>query len=408
MTSSLWINPALGVAGDMVLGSLFDLGADQAWVRSQLAAIELPGWSLEVSPTHRRGLVATAVDVQVLSHDHHRPWSQIDAMLSSAALDPRVAEGARKSFWLLGTAEAKVHGIALDEVHFHEVGAVDAIIDILGSWAALVSLGVTQVHSGPIGLGTATQRMAHGIIPVPAPATLELLVGIPTVPVDWDCETATPTGVALLAAMVDTWGNIPAGIIERTGRGAGSKDPDSHANVVTAVLLDTSPPVVTASLIANDASSSPTAHQEPAGEWFTSTMIETNLDDITPEILGHVLTELVALGADDAWVTPITMKKSRSAHQLSVLCTPELAPQIVEFITSETATLGFRQWDLTKRELPRTMHTIDLHGYPVRIKVGPHGAKPEHEDLVAASQGLGKAVRQLSIEALFAWKSAQD
>jgi hypothetical protein len=390
MTSSLWINPALGVAGDMVLGSLFDLGADQAWVRSQLAAIELPGWSLEVSPTHRRGLVATAVDVQVLSHDHHRPWSQIDAMLSSAALDSRVAEGARKSFWLLGTAEAKVHGIALDQVHFHEVGAVDAIIDILGSWAALVSLGVAQVHSGPIGLGTATQRMAHGIIPVPAPATLELLVGIPTVPVDWDSETATPTGVALLAAMVDTWGNIPAGIIERTGRGAGSKDPDSHANVVTAVLLNAA------------------AQPEPAGEWFTSTMIETNLDDITPEILGHVLTELVALGADDAWVTPITMKKSRSAHQLSVLCKPELAPQIVEFITSETATLGFRQWDLTKRELPRTMHTISLHGYPVRIKVGPHGAKPEHEDLVAASQGLGKAVRQLSIEALFAWTSAQD
>jgi hypothetical protein len=311
-------------------------------------------------------------------------------MLSSAALDSRVAEGARKSFWLLGTAEAKVHGIALDQVHFHEVGAVDAIIDILGSWAALVSLGVTQVHSGPIGLGTATQRMAHGIIPVPAPATLELLVGIPTVPVDWDSETATPTGVALLAAMVDTWGNIPAGIIERTGRGAGSKDPDSHANVVTAVLLNAA------------------AQPEPAGEWFTSTMIETNLDDITPEILGHVLTELVALGADDAWVTPITMKKSRSAHQLSVLCKPELAPQIVEFITSETATLGFRQWDLTKRELPRTMHTISLHGYPVRIKVGPHGAKPEHEDLVAASQGLGKAVRQLSIEALFAWTSAQD
>jgi uncharacterized protein (TIGR00299 family) protein len=390
MTSSLWINPALGVAGDMVLGSLFDLGADQAWVRSQLAAVELPGWSLEVSPTHRRGLVATAVDVQVLSHDHHRPWSQIDAMLSSAALDPRVAEGARKSFWLLGTAEAKVHGIALDEVHFHEVGAVDAIIDILGSWAALVSLGVTQVHSGPIGLGTATQKMAHGIIPVPAPATLELLVGIPTVPVDWDCETATPTGVALLAAMVDTWGNIPAGIIERTGRGAGSKDPDSHANVVTAVLLNAAP------------------QPEPAGEWFTSTMIETNLDDITPEILGHVLTELIALGADDAWISPITMKKSRSAHQLSVLCKPELAPQIVEFITSETGTLGFRQWDLTKCELPRTLHTINLHGYPVRIKVGPHGAKPEYEDLVAASQGLGKAIRQLSIEALFAWKSAQD
>ncbi len=390
MTSSLWINPALGVAGDMVLGSLFDLGADQAWVRSQLAAVELPGWSLEVSPTHRRGLVATAVDVQVLSHDHHRPWSQIDAMLSSSALDPRVAEGARKSFWLLGTAEAKVHGIALDEVHFHEVGAVDAIIDILGSWAALVSLGVTQVHSGPIGLGTATQTMAHGIIPVPAPATLELLVGIPTVPVDWDCETATPTGVALLAAMVDTWGNIPAGIIERTGRGAGSKDPDSHANVLTAVLLNAAP------------------QPEPAGEWFTSTMIETNLDDITPEILGHVLTELIALGADDAWVTPITMKKSRSAHQLSVLCTLELAPQIAEFVTNETGTLGFRQWDLTKCELPRRTHTINLHGYPVRIKVGPHGAKPEHEDLVAASQGLGMAVRQLSIEALFAWKSAQD
>ncbi len=397
MNLSLWINPALGVAGDMLLGSLLDLGGDEAFVRSQLLALELPGWSMTVTATHRSGLIATSVDVQVPTHDHHRSWSRIDEMLSTSSLHPQVAEGARKSFWLLGTAEAKVHGVAIDQVHFHEVGAVDAIVDIVGAWAAFVSLGVTCVRSAPIGLGTSTQKMAHGVIPVPAPATLELLVGLPTVPVDWDSETATPTGVALLAAMVDTWGHIPAGIIERTGRGAGSKDPDSHANVVTAVLVSTSPET-------RDEGAGVGAGEQ-LGASCMATMIQTNLDDVTPEILGHVITAALALGADDAWVSAITMKKSRSAHQLCVLCTPELAPQIVELISSETATLGLRQWNLTKHELPRTVHTITIEGYPVRIKVGPHGAKPEHEDLLLASAGLQRSVRQLSVEALIAWQS---
>jgi len=374
----------------MLLGSLFDLGADQAWVRSQLQAVDLPGWTLSVTPTRRRGITATAVDVQVPSHDHHRAWSVIDAMLRDAPLDPRVAEGARRSFLLLGNAEAKVHGISLDQVHFHEVGAVDAIVDILGSWAALVSLGVSEVHSGPVGLGTATQTMAHGIIPVPAPATLELLVGVPTVPVEWNAETATPTGTALLVAMVDSWGPTPAGVIERTGRGAGNKDPDSHANVVTAVLI------------------SRPDHSESPGDFVTATMIETNLDDVTPEVLGHVITTAIALGADDAWVSPITMKKSRPAHQLSVLCRPELAASIVEFITAETATLGFRQWDLAKCELPRQTQNIILEGFTVRMKVGPYGAKAEHEDLVVASAGLGRSLQQLRAEALLAWHFAQQ
>ena len=395
MNRSLWINPALGVAGDMLLGSLLDLGADETFVRSQLLALDLPGWSMTVTSTHRSGLIATSVTVQVPTPDHHRSWSRIDEMLSNSSLHPQVVQGARKSFWLLGTAEAKVHGIAIDQVHFHEVGAVDAIVDIVGSWAALVSLGVNQVQSAPIGLGTSTQKMAHGVIPVPAPATLELLVGLPSVAVDWDSETATPTGVALLAAMVDTWGHLPAGIIRRTGRGAGTKDPDSHANVVTAVLIST------------EAEAETETEGEQRGASRTSTMIQTNLDDVTPEILGHVITAALALGADDAWVGAITMKKSRSAHQLSVLCTPELAPQIVELISSETATLGFRQWNLTKHELPRAIHNIEIEGYPVRIKVGPYGAKPEHEDLVAASAGLERSVRQLSVEALLAWQSEQ-
>jgi uncharacterized protein (DUF111 family) len=198
MTRRLWCNPSLGVAGDMLLGALLDAGADEAFVRNQLERLELDGWSLEVEPTTRRGLVAARAVVRTEVQEHHRSWSHIDAMLSSAGLHHDVAAGARRTFRSLGDAEATVHGIDIDRVHFHEVGALDAIVDVVGSWAALVSLDVDEVVSAAVGLGSGTATMAHGTVPVPAPAVLELLVGVPTTPVEARAETATPTGVAVL------------------------------------------------------------------------------------------------------------------------------------------------------------------------------------------------------------------
>ena len=380
---ALWVNPTLGIAGDMWTAALFDLGADETFVRAQLELLELPGWSLRADRVARRGLVATQVRVDAEDHEHHRPWSRIDALLAGAGLDPRVGELARAVFRALGTAEATVHGIEVDEVHFHEVGAVDAIVDIVGGVAAMVSLGVDRVISAPVGLGGGAAEMAHGRVPVPAPAVLELLVGAPTVPVDTALETATPTGVALLVAVVDSWGPPPAGRVLGTGRGAGSRDPDSHPNVVTTVLVDTSP-----SGVASDA--------------VEATLLETNLDDVTPEVLAHTIAAALDAGADDAWLTPIVMKKGRAAHLLSVLCRPELADELRGLVAAATGTLGIRERRITKHELERSSTTVQVQGHTISIKVGPHGAKPEHDDVVAVASATGRTVRDVSAAALAA------
>jgi uncharacterized protein (TIGR00299 family) protein len=380
----LWCNPELGVAGDMVLASLLDAGADESFVRDQLAALPVEGWSLSVRPSTRRGLIASRVQVEAPAHDHHRPWSLIDAMLADSSLDPDVAAGARRTFRALGAAEARVHGVDIDQVHFHEVGAVDAIVDIVGSWAALVSLGIDHVVCSAVGLGSGTAEMAHGRVPVPAPAVLEMLVGVPTVPVGATMETATPTGVALLVTMADRWGPPPAGTVVTTGRGAGTRDPDSHPNVVTAVVLDAT----------------------GAESTVAATVLETNVDDVSPEVLAHVVERALSAGADDAWITPIVMKKGRPGHLVSVLCRPELADGLRELLAAETGTLGVRERQVTKHELPRRVEEVLVDGCQVRVKVGPHGAKPEHDDVARAASTLGRPLRDVAADALAAWRGA--
>jgi uncharacterized protein (TIGR00299 family) protein len=387
VTRRLWCNPSLGVAGDMLLGALLDAGADEAFVRGQLELLELDGWSLDVQHATRRGLVAARAIVHTDVQEHHRSWSHIDAMLSSTGLHDDVAAGARRTFRALGEAEATVHGIDIDRVHFHEVGALDAIVDVVGSWAARVSLDVDEVVGAAVGLGSGTAQMAHGTVPVPAPAVLELLVGVPTTPVDVSAETATPTGVAMLVTMVDRWGPPPAGTLRATGRGAGAWDPPSHPNVVTAVLLD-------------DAHDTTPGAPDHGAVTVAATVLETNLDDVTPEVLARVVEQALALGADDAWVTPAVMKKGRAGHVLSVLCRPELSTRLRELVVTETGTLGLRERTVAKHELARREEIVELDGCPIRVKVGPYGAKPEHDDVVAAAERLGRPLRDVARAAL--------
>ena len=386
---ALWVNPAVGVAGDMLLGALLDAGAGLDAVLGQLGALDLPGWELTTSPVTRHGLTATSVTVGHPAHDHHRSWSTIDAMLAADPLEPAVRDGARATFRELAHAEARVHGIDVDEVHFHEVGAVDAIVDVVGTWSAWWSLGSPRVTTGPVGLGTGTVGMAHGTVPVPAPATLELLVGRPTVPVDVGGETATPTGVALLVTLASSWGHLPAGTVRGVGRGAGSRDPGTHPNVVTVVLTDPLP----------DDAVEPAAADLP-GTRVGAVLVETNLDDPTPEVLAHVVSRALELGADDAWVLPATMKKGRPAHQLRVLCHPATTAAVRRLLAEETGTLGMREWSVTKHELPRTTHKVVVDGHTVRVKVGPFAAKPEFDDVVAAAAATGRPVRDVAQDAL--------
>lgn len=381
---TLWINPVHGVAGDMLLGALLGLGAPLAEVEQQLASLDVPGWRITATSTTRRGLTATAVEVDAPDHDHHRPWSRIDALLAGAGLPAPVTDGARRTFRALAEAEARVHGVAIDEVHFHEVGAVDAIVDVVGTWSAWHLLGGPRVVTAPVGLGTGTAAMAHGAVPVPAPAVLELLAGHPTVPVEVDRETATPTGVALLVTMADEWGHLPAGVVVATARGAGRWDPPTHPNVVTAVLTRAT-----------------TAHATgPATVTRGAVMVETNVDDVTAEVLAHVVDRLLGAGADDAWVVPITMKKGRAAHTVRVLCRPEVASAVRDLLTAETGTLGLRQWEVTKHELPRRTEVVRVDGHDVRVKVGPHGAKAEFDDAARVAGATGRTVRDVSADAV--------
>jgi len=387
---SLWFNPAVGIAGDMVVAALVGLGADVEVVRDLVGAVGLPEWSLDVSRATRRGITATAVAVTTPDHDHHRSWSTIDAMLTATELPEPVREGARRTFRRLAVAEADVHGIDVDDVHFHEVGAVDAIVDVVGAFSAWFDLGMPTVTSAPVGIGTGAVTMAHGVLTVPAPATLELLRGVPTVPVDAVGETATPTGVAILTTMATAWGPPPAGTVAGIGRGAGSWDPPTHANVLTVVGYE---PV--ADLDASNV----------AAVTIEAVIIETTVDDVTPEVLGHVIDRALAIGADDAWVLPVTMKKSRPGHQLRILCRPELATVVRHLVASETGTLGLREWSVRKHELARRNEVVDVGGQRVRIKVGPFGAKPEHDDVVAAAEALRRPLHDVVAAALDAYRS---
>jgi uncharacterized protein (TIGR00299 family) protein len=406
--STLWLDPSFGASGDMLLGALVGVGADPDRLRDLLAALPVEGWSLATGTVTRCGLSASRIEVLVHdrhehgdrehhdlaeAHAHHgRSWSGIDAMLARAELPAAVTEGARRTFRLLGEIEAAAHDVPIDDVHFHEVGAVDAIVDIVGVWAALhllhVDHGVDHVVVGPVGLGHGTVRGAHGLLPLPAPATAALLAGAPVRPVDVEMETCTPTGAALLAT-IGTWGAMPAGTLIASARGAGGRDPAGHPNVTVAHVVD---PVAAPGVEHDAPGAAPGAQAHPA------VLLATNVDDVTPEVIGHLIDLLIAGGADDAWVTPIVMKKSRPAFQLSVLCAPPLAAELRTMLSAETGTLGIRESTVTKHVQPRHVETVEVDGTSVRVKVGPHGVKPEHDDLVALRRVTGRPLRDLAAE----------
>lgn len=386
MTRRLWLDPTFGASGDMLLGALAAVSPVESFdaALTALGGLGVSGWSIDRSTVIRAGITATRVAVSADAASA-RHWSDIDRMIADAPLPDIVAAGARRTFRLLGEIEAAMHGIALDEVHFHEVGAVDAIVDVVGSWLLLDAIDVDEVLVGPIGLGHGTARAAHGMLPLPAPATLELLRGLPVRSLDADFETCTPTGAALLRTMGSP-GRVPDGTIVEAGRGAGGKNPEGHPNVLTAIVVE-----------------SATIDDPFATE--SAVVVSTNVDDVTPEVLGHVIETLLTAGADDAWVVPITMKKARPAHQVCALANPAAASAVRAALAAETGTLGLRSALVTKHVAPRRVETIEVRGTPVRMKIGPHGAKPEHDDLVAIARRDGIPLRVVAREALAVWSS---
>jgi len=390
-----WINPFTGLAGDMLLGALLDAGAPLDAVRAAITATGLTGWELTCERTVSHGLSATRVLVDVRDQATERRAADLIALASLSAPQP-VADFAVRALTAIAATEAALHDADPHAVHLHELGGHDTLIDIVGTAAALHALGVTAVHSMPLPLGTGHVRTRHGILPCPAPATLGLLEGAVVTGTDLPGETVTPTAAALLRAAGARYTSPPAITLTRTGYGAGSRQLPDRPNVAS-VTLGTVTAGTAASVPAAPGAGAvggAAAAAEPDAE--TLEILATNLDDVTGETLGYVISQALAAGALDAWVTPAVMKKGRPAHVLHVLVRPQDTPALQQLVFAETGSLGIRRSTVSRTPLRRRSTTIDLDGVSIRVKHGPHGAKPEHEDLVTAAGVLGLPLRAVA------------
>lgn len=376
----VWLNPVGGVSGDMLLGALIGLGAPVDGVREAVASTGLTGWDLEVTEVRRGALRATRATVRVEAQPPERRAADL-LQIVARARPAGVAATARRAVTAIAEVESRLHGVPVDQVHLHEIGGVDTVVDAVGVAAALALLDVDAVHCGPLPMGTGTVRTAHGVIPLPAPATAALVAaaGAP-VTAGGDRETVTPTGMALLLALGTRFGPVPDMTVSAVGYGAGGRDDPGRANVVQALLGAAPDPGM-------------------PGEVTPMTLLETTVDDVSGEVLGHVLDRALAAGAADAWITPVTMKKSRPGHTVHLLVAPERAAACETLLLRETGSLGVRRRTVDRRALPRRTSTVDVGGHAVRVKHGPWGAKPEHDDLVAAAAALDLPLREVAARA---------
>lgn len=375
----LYLNPFTGLAGDMLLGALLDAGASLDAVRQAVAATGLTGWRLDAERVRTGALTATRVRIEVDDDATERPAAELITMAARTGLT--VAETALAA---IAEVEGALHGVPAADVHLHELGGHDTLIDVVGCAAALRDLRVTRVHSAPLPLGGGTVHTRHGVLPVPAPATLALLKGA-RVRGGEAGEAVTPTGAALLRAAGTVYGGTvyggtvygppPEMTLRATGYGAGGRVLPDRPNVTVASV------------------------GEPVAEAGRQIVLSTNLDDVTGEVLGHVIERALAAGAADAWITPAVMKKGRPAHVLHVLTPPELADDLQNLVLAETGSLGLRRGEVEKVALPRHFETVRLHGRDVRMKHGPWGVKPEYDDLAALAEATGRPLRELAREA---------
>lgn len=396
----LWIDPSAGVAGDMLLGALIDAGADEDAVQRAVDRV-IPGTvQIQVHDVRRAGQRATKADVEKVAADlPHRHWSEIRAMIEAADLEASVAARALAVFERLARAEARAHGVEPEAVHFHEVGAWDSIADVVGVCAALADLGVTSVSAGAVALGHGTVTTAHGRLPVPVPAVLELARGWRVLP-GGEGEQATPTGMALVTALAERCEAIPAMTVAAVGVGAGTRDVPGQPNVVRVVLgTPESAPGVSG------------REEDDGADVGSAVVIEANVDDLDPRVWPGVLTALLEAGAADAWLTPVLMKKGRPAHVLSLLAAPEQAPALRSRIFRLVPTLGIREIAVRKTALDRAWHEVVLDGERVRIKTGHRAglivtATPEFEDVAHLAAARGEEVRVVLARAVAAAEAA--
>ncbi|WP_347350751.1 nickel pincer cofactor biosynthesis protein LarC [Intrasporangium sp.] len=387
-----WVDASAGLAGDMLLGALLDLGADLGAIQRWVDAV-VPGTvRISVTEARRAGLRAAQAHVGLVAPDqHHRRWAEIRARIAGADLPERTTSRALAAFEALARVEGVAHGVAVDEVEFHEVGSWDSIADVVGVCAGLEDLGVDEVVVSRIAVGSGWVRGSHGRLPVPVPAVVGLARGW-QVEAGGQGELATPTGMALVTTLASAQRPLPAMRLVGTGVGAGTREVEGRANVVRVVLGER----VTGDEPARSASAG-----GPPGlveRWMT--LLEANVDDLDPRVWPTVIEALLAAGAADAWLAPVVMKRGRPAQVLSVLARPDDGPGLRDLVLSLTSTIGLRQSEVRRWELPRGWVTVEVEGREIGVKLAHRDgrvvqATPEFRDVESAAETLGRPVRDV-------------
>ncbi len=384
--TTLWVDASSGASGDMLLGALVGAGVPLETLQAAVDAVSPERVALQVEAVTRSGFAATRVHVDVADSAEHRSWRDIRTLLLESSLTDEVRDLALRVFERLAVAEGAVHGHDPMEVHFHEVGALDAIADVVGVSAGFAHLAPAEVVVTPIAVGSGTVRSAHGTLPVPPPAVAALLTGVPSYAGPEGApatELCTPTGAALLTTLATSYGAQPPMTTQQVGVGAGGRDPAGHANVLRLLV------------------GSPAAAPDGRDDLL---VLETNVDDLDPRVWPDVITAVLAAGALDAWLTPILMKKGRPAHTFRALVAPELAAEVRATIFRETTTIGIRDYPVARQALPRETTTVTVGGLEIAVKLARLDgvvvtAQPEYDDVVRAARALGRPIREVLADA---------
>jgi hypothetical protein len=371
-----------GLAGDMLLGALLDAGADLERLRGVPDALGLSGVEINVERVERQRIGALHVRVDAPADHMHRDYREIRNVVEKARLAAQPRTRSLEAFARLAEVEGRIHGVPVDDVHFHELGAVDTLVDVCGAFTLLDDLGVERVACSPLPFARGLTRAAHGVLPLPAPATLALLEGAPLVGVDSEAELVTPTGAAIAATVVQEWGPLPPLTLERVGYGAGTADLADRPNVVRVLL-----------------------GAEAAPRTGDVVLLETNLDDLSPELVPDAVERCFAAGALDVWTVPAQMKKGRPGIVLAALSRRGAEADIARAMLEETTALGVRVAHLSRWELEREERVVEVAGGTVRVKVGMLDGRvvnlaPEHDDCAALAKTTGRAVKSIWAEAL--------
>jgi pyridinium-3,5-bisthiocarboxylic acid mononucleotide nickel chelatase len=376
---ALYLDCFSGISGDMLLGALVDLGVPLARLRAGLKRLPVAGYRIGAAPVRRGRLGGTRVRVEVAGRQPRRTPDGIRRLIDRSGLPARVRQQALRAFEVLVAAEARVHRIPAARVHLHEVGAVDAIVDIVGAMIGLEALGWPRVVCSPLHVGSGMVRMEHGTFPIPGPATAEILRGRPTYATHVDGELVTPTGATLAVTLAESFGPLPSMRVRRIGYGAGSREIPDHPNLLRLLLGD----LVDAAAVRE-----------------TVLVVETTIDDLTPQIYGHLMDRLFDAGALEVFYTPIQMKKNRPGTKVTVILPEFRLEEISRVIFRETTTIGFRYLPMGRIELSRTMETVRTPYGPVRMKISYHNgeevqATPEYEDCRTLSLRTGVALKEI-------------